>query len=325
MSAHPRFVPPGIYFTTMRTNARRMHFRPSAALNAAILGIIGRALSLYPVTIHAMVWMSNHWHALLSACDAEATTDFMRYVHSQTAKAAQRINGVKGKVWRNTPPSIIPVLGERAQLKRLEYILAHGTKERLVASPLLWPGVHCAGALASNTPLFGDWIDYTKKQQLSRRRTPHPGEYTTRYRIDFEPLPALAPCSPEERIRAVQQMIDRIVEQNPGPHLGVEAVLAMDPNREPATPEFERQAPAVFTSNPTLHERYIRLRDAFRAAYRRAAELHEQRPTQVTWPLGNFLPACQFARNSGDGGFLQGESSLMSMLVDETHAPPVWW
>ena len=42
-------------------------------------------------------------------------------------------------------------------MSRLAYLLAHGVKEGLVASPYDWPGVHCARALVEGKPVSGRW------------------------------------------------------------------------------------------------------------------------------------------------------------------------
>jgi REP element-mobilizing transposase RayT len=129
VAKHPRFVPPGtLVEITSRTNGARLYLRPSPELNAAILAILGRALAHYPIALHAFVFLSNHWHALVTPADAQALADFMRYVHGNVAKAAQEHNGVRGTVWQRRA-QIIPVLDEHAQLNRLRYVLAHGTKE----------------------------------------------------------------------------------------------------------------------------------------------------------------------------------------------------
>src|SRR5262249_3104741 len=146
-------------------------------------------LSLYPVLLHAFVFLSNHWHALVTAADAKALADFMRYVHGNVAKAAQEHNGVRGTIWQRLA-QLIPVLDENAPLHRLRYVLAHGAKEHLVRTPLEWPGLAAARALAGRDVLIGRWVDRTARKRLERSgRTPPPSEYTTEYPVELAPLP----------------------------------------------------------------------------------------------------------------------------------------
>ncbi|MBW1808479.1 MAG: hypothetical protein JRJ19_11935 [Deltaproteobacteria bacterium] len=45
---------------TCRTIQGRLLLKPSAQLNKIILGILGKALTLYPVLLHLFVVVSNH-------------------------------------------------------------------------------------------------------------------------------------------------------------------------------------------------------------------------------------------------------------------------
>ncbi|MBA3817288.1 MAG: hypothetical protein H0X17_00210 [Deltaproteobacteria bacterium] len=296
MAKVPRFIPPDtLVEVTMRTNAARLHLRPSAELNARILAIIGRALVLYPVMLHAFTFLSNHWHALVTPCDAKALASFLQYVHSNVAKAAQEINGVKGKVW-SRKASIIPVLDEDAQRDRLRYILSHGTKEHLVPSPYDWPGASSVRALALGEKLVGRWIDPQAKRRCGRGAgSVNPAQYTTAYPIDLAPLPAHASMTAAERQLDVQQTIAGIEAEHPGPCLGVETVLAQDPNAAPVESKSST-APAAHTRSAPLRSLYLQLRGDFLAAYRAAAAEHAQRPTSVQWPGNAFLPSGLFVR-----------------------------
>jgi hypothetical protein len=173
-------------------------------------------------------------------------------------------------------------------------VLAHGTKEHLVASPLDWPGVTAARALAGREVLVGRWVDRTARKRLERSgRTPQASEYTTEYPIELAPLPVHERQTGPDREREVAAMIAEIEAAHPGPHLGVAAVLAQDPNAEPRHSKRGR-APAVHTTSEQLEIHYLALRAEYRRAYRSAANRHAVRPTIVGWPLDSFLPASTF-------------------------------
>ena len=55
---------------TVRTSQSRLLLRPDPAVNEIILGVLGRAQRLYPVRCCSVVFVSNHWHALLEVDDA---------------------------------------------------------------------------------------------------------------------------------------------------------------------------------------------------------------------------------------------------------------
>jgi REP element-mobilizing transposase RayT len=320
MATAPRFIPPGsLIEITFRTNAARMSLRPSRALNAAMLAIIGRALSMYPVKLHAFHFMSNHWHAIVTVVDGLALSRFMQFVHGNVAKAAQRINRVRGKVWQSRAMTIT-VLEDAAQLVRLRYVLAHGTKEKLVASPIDWPGVTSARALLGLETLIGYWVDHEEKRRLERSgRTPHPTEYTKEYRIELEPLPVMEKLSEVERMVMIREIIEDIKATYPGPYLGAAAVLAENPKFEPENPK-RSSAPAVHTTSTWLRRRFREARRLFFAAYREAAAEHARRPTVAAWPFDSFLTAVQYVSTHistgiGSERHIVGQPTLMRMLL----------
>ena len=85
---------------TTRTIQGRLLLRPSRELNRIILGIIGRALVLYPgILLHAFVAVSNHIELLLTTCDGETLARFMCFVNSNIAREAGRLSGWREKFW----------------------------------------------------------------------------------------------------------------------------------------------------------------------------------------------------------------------------------
>ena len=127
---------------TCRTIGGQFLLRPSDDLTERFYGLLGRALALYPVELHAFAVLSNHWHCLITPADPAAARDFMRYMHGNLARAINDILGREGPVWHRA--KIIPVADGDAQVERLRYVLAHGAKEGLVGTPLDWPGPHAA-------------------------------------------------------------------------------------------------------------------------------------------------------------------------------------
>jgi len=132
---------------TCRTVQGRFLLSPSTELNEIILGVLGRAQRLYPVGLCGYVFLSNHYHLLLEVTDAQELSSFMGYLNSNLAREVARRTGWTDKIWARRYQAI-PVSEEgTAQVARLAYVLAHGTKERLVGKPEEWPGVHCVRPL----------------------------------------------------------------------------------------------------------------------------------------------------------------------------------
>jgi hypothetical protein len=310
----PRFIPAGSTIEiTAKVVASRFLLRPSPELNAAILAILGRALSLFPVELHAFAFLSNHWHALLTVADARASKQFIQHVHSTLATAVNRLTGWAGPVFQKASTVIVAPDAEEA---RLRYVLAQGAKEGLVASPLEWPGAHCARALVGLEELRGVWRDRTYAARLStprRGRQPVPAEVRTEYRIELAPLPSWRHLTVEERQARARELVAGIEadarEHHPRP-LGVDAICAQDPF---ARPQEIKRSPA-----PRIHTFSHETRVAFDAAYISFREQYIEargmlRAGQLArLPAGCFPPVTPF----------QSETSIVWAASQPTRSRP---
>ena len=292
----PRFIPAGSTIEiTAKTVASRFLLRPSPELNAAILAILGRALSLFPVELHAFAFLSNHWHALVTVADARAAKQFIQHVHSTLATAVNRLTGWAGPVFRKASTIVVSPDAEEA---RLRYLLAQGAKEGLVASPLEWPSAHCARALVGLEELRGVWRNRTYEARLStprRGRKPVPAEARTVYRIELAPLPSWAHLTVEERQSRARELVAGIEadarERHPRP-LGVSAICAQDPFARPT--EIKRaSAPRIHTFSRETRAAFDAADIAFRAEYIEArAMLRAGKLARL--PAGCFPPVTPF-------------------------------
>jgi hypothetical protein len=255
---------------TTRTSGGQFLLTPTPELNLRILGILGRGLALYPISLHAFVFLSTHWHALATVDDSERVSAFLRYVNGNIAKAVRDVHGWSGKVWGRRS-QIIPVLDDAAAEGRLRYILAHGAKEGLVASPYDWPGVSSVRALAFDHPLAGVWQDRAREARL-RRRGPAPRAAVLRtYPIPVTPIPSLAALDPASRHAVVRRMILDIEREARRDHpavLGAPAIHAQVPTA--TQPLVGRMAPAAHGTQLETRRRFVAARREFVAGYRAA-------------------------------------------------------
>ncbi len=294
------FLPTVVYEVTTRTIQERFLLRPSAEAREIILGILGRALELYPhVNLHAFVCLSNHVHMLVSSRTGADFTGFTGYVNGRVAFEMGRMHGWRGPFWgrRNRP---IAILDEDAQIARLRYLIAQGCKEGLVLTPRDWPGASSLPALLGDMEVEGWWFDRDQERR-ARTRGEQPGRYdhAIRYRFRLSPLPALAHLPPDDLRTRHRLLVEQVEAETRERHaaagtrpLGVAALLAQDPHARPATP---KHSPA-----PLCHASSTPVRSAFRAAYRafvdafrHAAEvLRASKPGSPlpTFPTGSFPP-----------------------------------
>ncbi|MFA6033581.1 MAG: transposase, partial [Myxococcota bacterium] len=152
------YSPNTVYEVTCRTVQSRFLLKPSRLLNILILGVIGRALSLFGVNIHLFVVLSNHMHFLISSETSSLLSRFMCHINSNIAREAGRLCSWRDKFWGRRF-SAIPILDDESLINRARYLISHGCKEGLVARPGDWPGINCIAALTKGIPLIGRWIN----------------------------------------------------------------------------------------------------------------------------------------------------------------------
>ncbi|HRC86001.1 MAG TPA: transposase, partial [Thermoanaerobaculia bacterium] len=113
------------------------------------------------MSIHGYVFLSNHYHLLLSPESPHQLANFMNHLNSRLAREIGRIRGWGGSLWARRYQSIEVSHEEAAQVARFRYLLSHGCKEGLVERPEQWPGAHCSTALALGQSPAGFWLDRT--------------------------------------------------------------------------------------------------------------------------------------------------------------------
>jgi hypothetical protein len=298
-----RFVPNGaLVEITTRTMQGRLLLRPSSELNNIILGVIGKAQSLYPVDIHAFVVLSTHAHFLLSPTSAEQLARFMQFVNANIAKEAGRLHDWRERFWSRRYRSIV-VADEKAAHARLRYILSHGAKEGLIGTPGSWPGPNCIAALTTGEILRGTWFDRSA-EFLARRRgeTLFPSQFATTFDVKLAPLPCLQHLTADQRQSECRRIVGEIhakaeaenKEKGRAP-MGVAAILAQHPHSKPATTD-RSPAPFVHASDDSTEQEFrVRYR-AFVDAFRAGAQRLRDRAGEIRdmFPLWAFPPALPF-------------------------------
>jgi REP element-mobilizing transposase RayT len=292
---------------TTRCIHGRLLLRPSAELNEIILGILGRALSLYPVKLHAVTVASNHMHMILTISDSHALAGFMCCVNSKIAREAGRLHDWREKLWGRRYRAI-PILDDESLEKRLKYVLAHGCKEGLVRRPVDWPGVNSVVALTEGVQMKGVWFDRTaefearrKKQAIGRY------EFSTEFEVQLAPLPCWAELSEDERCKRAKKMIDEIeqetrkqLEREGCGVLGVKMVLGQSPRETPL--QVKRSpAPACHAKDGPTRRMYRAMYRGFADLYLRASEKLRKGDRTARFPEHCFPPSFGYT-----GAFAQG-------------------
>ncbi len=309
MSRKLRYFPPdSLVEITTRTLQSRFLLQPTRHFARTVVGILARAQERASIRIHAISGLSSHLHILATVDDAEQLADFMEYANGNIAREALQLvkdRGWSGKLWERRY-SAIPVSDEEpAQLNRLRYLLSHGAKEGLVASPRQWPGLHCIDALIDGTPLVGFWRDRSAEYEADRRSKPieDPRAFLAEYSIELEPLPCwrhLPAAEYRQRIAEIVHDIEvetarRIFLTGKIPR-GPEAIRQQDPLDQATQP---KKSPAPFC-HAFSKEARGQLREAYRLfveAYRQASAQLRAGDRDARFPEGCFPPALPFVSN----------------------------
>jgi len=303
MARRLRFIPEGgaLVEVTCRTVQGRFLLKPTEELKSIVIGVLARAQELYPVEIHAFVFLSNHYHLLLSVEDALQLARFMNYLNSNLAREAGRLHGWREKFWGRRYQAIVISQEEAAQMGRLRYLLSHGCKEGLVARPQQWPGAHGVRALLEGLPLQGLWFDRTQEYAARVRREKfHRLEYTTPEALRLEPLPCWRHLSGQRYRSRVAELITQIETETATRHatertqpLGVKAILALNPHDRPRKLK-KAPAPAFHAFTQAARRELIEAYGWFLGAYREAAEMLREGNLGTSFPEGSFPPRLPF-------------------------------
>ena len=302
MARKLRFMrePNSTFEVTTRTLQGRLLLRPSRELNAIIIGILGRALALYPVMLHLVVVASNHIHMLVTAESVKLLADFMRFVNSNIAKEAGRLHRWKEKFWGRRYTSL-DVLDDKKMVERAVYLLSHGCKEGLVMRPKDWPGVNCVEAVTRGKTLKGVWYDRTKQYEAARSGLEVSSrDFATEYEVELSPLPCFSSLSEGQQraqyramVRDIEKLTREQVVKAGRRVMGATRVLLEDPHKRPRKIK-KSPAPLCHCSDPEMWKRY---RDDYRwfaSEYRAASRRLRAGEKDVSFPQYCFLPALAF-------------------------------
>ena len=290
-----------LFEVTTRTLQGRLLLTPSRDLNEIILGILGRALFMYPaVQLHCFVFLSNHYHLLLSTPDTQQLSRFVGYLNANLAKEAGRLAEWKEKLWSRRFQAI-PVLDSSKLFERIRYVLEHGAKENLVASPEDWPGVHCIHALTKGEKLCGIWFDRSAEFEARRKKQPFGKyEFSTSYEVPLSPFPGWEQMPESDRQHKLHEMVDEIKEQTrtrlarEGKQpLGAQEVTLQGPHQRPNETK-KSPAPLCHTSIGRIRESFREAYRAFVGKYRDAVERIQLGEREVCFPPPSFPPGVAY-------------------------------
>jgi REP element-mobilizing transposase RayT len=137
----PREILPGkTYLVTRRCTQRQFLLKPSPRTNQIIEYCLAVAAKQTGVLIHAVCFMSNHWHGVITDPLARLP-EFLERFHRLVARAQNAALGRCENLWSSEKPSVVLLVSDHDVLEKMAYTIANPTAAGLVRSPDGWPGV----------------------------------------------------------------------------------------------------------------------------------------------------------------------------------------
>ena len=262
----PRQILPGrTYLITRRCTQRQFLLRPSRLTNHNIQYCLALAAERTGIALHAVCFMSNHWHGVLTDPDARLP-EFLEIFHKLVAKAQNASLGRWENFWSSDKTSVVLLVSESDVLEKMAYTLSNPTVAGLVKSPHDWPGV------ISNR--FGEEREIEMPDNFFDPDGPLPDELTLRF---VRPQIFLGLSDTELQTRLNTEVAKRVKRAREDmalrqlPFVGRNAVLRQAFGAAPKTPAPRRNpSPRIAAKSTPERVRAIRRMLEFVAEYRTA-------------------------------------------------------
>jgi putative transposase len=297
---------------TCRAVSRSFRFVPTPKVTETLRFCFAYVLSKFDISVHEFVWMSNHFHIVLTTPDA-CLPAFMQELNSLCSRA---LNALRGWTGSNIEKgyNITVDTDEEAILHHCAYTLANPCAADLVMRAEQWKGVtsihlEYGQEIEVERPKYGLWapsLPGTKKARLRKqsraraRRTVTPQRVT----ISLSRPPVARGRMSDAEVRA--EVRRRLVElESQAEAARAEAgkrVLGMRRVREQSWFGIPREPDDMFESEPTVAgsdkgARALATRSllAFRKAYAAARDAWIGGQRDALFPFGTWLMRRRFA------------------------------
>ena len=134
--------------------------KPTREIRAITRGVLAYSLEQHQETIelHHYVFLSNHFHLLLSSKSSPDLAEFMCHFKGNLARELARVHDWHGTLWQKRYSSE-EILDEKALEEVFKYISQNSVKEGLVDHPKDWTGLHGYRQLVMGKKVSGPWVD----------------------------------------------------------------------------------------------------------------------------------------------------------------------
>lgn len=283
MTAPREILPGSTYLVTRRCTQRQFLLKPSRRTNQLVRFCLGVASARTGVLLHAVCFMSNHWHGVITDPFARLP-EFLEHFHRLLARSQNASLGRWENFWSSDKTSMVLLVSDEDVLEKMAYTIANPTAAGLVRSPHEWPGVittRIGERCSVDMPdVFFDPegpLPESTKLELTR-----PPIYP---QLELGALAKRLAAAVERHVRAARQAL---VSQG-RKFLGAKAVLQQNFDDAPKTTELRRNPnPRIAAAHTPERVQAIRNLVAFLRAYRDAWQAWRLGKRDQVFPAGTY-------------------------------------
>ncbi len=281
----PRSIEPGrVYMVTRRVTQRQFLLRPSKEVNQAVRYCMAVAAEDSGVELHAVVAMSNHYHAILTDTQGQLPL-FAQHFHSLLGRSLNHHHDRGENMWAGSEAtSYLRLEDDQAVLAKVLYVLLNPVEAGLVKDYRHWPGellVQPGSYLATKPKFF--FLEEKEGGALPDR---------LKLRITAPPVPG----PPERRIPLIYDMSMAFTRQIVAARrraglsfAGAKAVRRQSCTDAPRTPTPRGElSPRIATRNTWLRLEAIQRDRAFVDAHAACRKRWCAGERDVVWPVGTY-------------------------------------
>ena len=160
---------------------RSFRFVPTEKVTETLLFVLAYTCSKFEVSVHEVVYMSNHYHLLMTA-HSKCLPDFMEQLNSLASRALNALRGISGTNFEKGY-SLVEPQDDKKVLEHAIYTLTNPCASDLVTKARQWKGVtttrmRYGDELLLRKPNYGLWTPNkatkvhksAKKRKLAEKR-----------------------------------------------------------------------------------------------------------------------------------------------------------
>jgi putative transposase len=280
----PREILPGrFYLITRRCTQRQFLLTPCPLTNQIVRYALAWAAKNTGVRLHAVCFMSNHWHGVVSDPHA-LLPKFLEHLHRLIAKAQNAWLNRRENFWSSERTSVVHLATDADVLEKMAYTIANPTSAMLVRSPYEWPGV------------LSHWASARAEIEMPRVFFDRSGDLPKEIPLEFERPQIFEQLLDEQLTQVLHDEVENFVQracaaaiESESSFAGAEAVLEQPFDSKPSTEErLGTLNPRIAAQSPTVRVRAIQKMQAFAKAYRAAWLRWRDGFRDVVFPAGTY-------------------------------------